>query len=141
MAIGWFLYSLYVLAITGVGIYFTIVDPGLHADSIYIADAFSVVSGIFLLISSITERYLGYAIVLHVIPSVVSAVLAFTEPPRHHKEPKKTSNVVPVPTTRKISLAARAAGMIIPLLVLYWGIERIEMEQTGMVGGKRYRRR
>jgi hypothetical protein len=139
MSILWFLYSLWVLGWTGVAVWATVVAPGLHAMPIYIADAFSVLSGVFLLVTSITEKYLGYAIILHVLPAVASALLTFTEPETPPKPNPK--NIHPKPVISKdYMLVMRAFGLFLPLLTLYWGFQRVEMEQvaTGVVlGGRR----
>lgn len=139
MSILWFLYSLVTLTFTGFALYATVVTPGLHAVPMYIADAFSVLSGVFLLVTSITEKYLGYAIIIHVLPAVASALLAFTEPDTPPKPNPK--NIHPKPVISKdYLLVLRAIGMFIPLLMLYWGFQRVEMEQAAagvVLGGRR----
>jgi hypothetical protein len=143
MAILWFLYSLWVLTFAGFGLYATVVTPGLHAMPLYIADAFSVLSGVFLLVTSITEKYLGYAIIIHVLPAVASGLLAFTEPETPAKPSPK--NIHPKPVISKdYLLVLRAIGLFIPLLTLYWGFQRVEMEQAAagvVLGGRRRSRR
>lgn len=141
MSIFWFLYSLVALAFAGVGIYATVVTPGLHAMPLYIADAFSVLSGVFLLVTSITEKNLGYAIIFHTLPAVASAILTFTEP---DTPPPNTKNIHPKPAapahSKTTMLIIRAFGMFIPLLMLYWGFQRVEMEQAAasvVLGGRR----
>lgn len=143
MSILWFLYSIYALVVSAGFIYATVKMPGLHAMPLYIADAFSVLSGVFLLVTSITEKYLGYAIIIHVLPSVASGLLAFTEPETPAKPSPK--NIHPKPVISKdYLLVLRAIGLFIPLLTLYWGFQRVEMEQAaaGVVlgGRRRYRR-
>ena len=142
MAILWFLYSLVTLTFTGFALYATVTMPGLHATPMYIADAFSVLSGVFLLVTSITEKYLGYAIIIHVLPAVASGLLAFTEPETPAKPSPK--NIHPKPVISKdYLLVLRALGLFIPLLTLYWGFQRVEMEQAAGVlsGGRRRSRR
>lgn len=145
MSIFWFLYSLVVLGMTGVAIWATVVLPGAHAIPIYIADAFSVLSGVFLLVTSITEKNLGYAIIIHALPAVASALLTFTEPETPPKPDPK--NKTPVPVMSKTTLLVlRAFGLFLPLLTLYWGFQRVEMEQAAagfVLGGRRrfHRRR
>lgn len=138
MSIFWFLYSLVALAFAGVGIWATVVAPGLHAIPMYIADAFSVLSGVFLLVTSITEKNLGYAIIFHTLPAVASAILTFTEP---DTPPPNTKNIHPKPAPSKTTMMIiRAFGMFIPLLMLYWGFQRVEMEQAAasvVLGGRR----
>jgi hypothetical protein len=140
MSILWFLYSLWVLAAAGAGIYGTVKVPGLHAMPMYIADAFSVLSGIFLLVTSITEKYLGYAIIIHVLPAAAAAILSFTEPETPPTPDSK--NKTPVPASfQNYLLVLRAIGLFIPLLTLYWGFQRVEMEQAAaasvILGGRR----
>ena len=143
MSILWFLYSLWVLAAAGAGIWATVTIPGLHAIPLYIADAFSVLSGVFLLVTSITEKYLGYAIILNVLPAVAAALLTFTEPETPPKPDPK--NIHPKPSASTSSkttiLIMRALGLFIPLLTLYWGFQRVEMEQAaaGVLSGGRRR--
>lgn len=146
MSILWFLYSLVSLAFAGAGIWATVTVPGLHAIPMYIADAFSVLSGVFLLVTSITEKYLGYAIILHVLPAVAAALLTFTEPETPPKPDPK--NIHPKPSASTPSnttiLILRALGLFIPLLTLYFGFQRVEMEQAAGVlsgGRRRFHRR
>lgn len=139
MSIFWFLYSLWALGTTGVAIWATVTVPGLHAIPMYIVDAFSVLSGVFLLVTSITEKYLGYAIILHVLPAVASGLLAFTEPDTPSQPSPKNKTTVPV-MSKTTLLVLRAIGMFIPLLMLYWGFQRVEMEQAAagvVLGGRR----
>jgi hypothetical protein len=139
MSILWFLYSLVVLGMTGVAIWATVVAPGLHAMPMYIADGFSVLSGVFLLVTSITEKNLGYAIIIHTLPAVASALLTFTEPESPPKPDPK--NIHPKPVMSKTTLLIlRAFGLFLPLLTLYWGFQRVEMEQAAaatVLGGRR----
>lgn len=142
MSIFWFLYSLVVLGMTGVAIWATVVAPGLHAVPMYIADGFSVLSGIFLLVTSITEKNLGYAIILHTLPAVAAALLTFTEPESSPKpDPKNIHPKPAVPAPSKTTLLIlRAFGLFLPLLTLYWGFQRVEMEQAAagvVLGGRR----
>ena len=95
--------------------------------------------------TSITEKYLGYAIIFHVIPAVASGLLTFTEPETPPKPSPKNIHPAAAPS-KTTMMILRALGMFIPLLMLYWGFQRVEMEQAAagiVLGGRRrfHRRR